>query len=206
LQIVAIGHSVEPRSCASPPNGPKSEYFPNVLLITHENRKALFYDDLLRGKTVLINFVSLRNEVSLRHMENFGKVQHHIGPRLGRDVFMYSITIDPLNDTPAKLESFAAGNPVQPGWLLLTGSPDAIRRVKNSLFAGESAHQHGSEADADCSLSMIRYGNEAVGLWGTVPISSRPEWIAQRVSWVEVRPRPSGPFRRRGPAPRPTSG
>jgi hypothetical protein len=54
-------------------------------------------------------------------------------------------------------------------------------------------------------MAMIRYGNEAVGLWGTVPTGARPEWIAQRVSWVESRPVPTGPFKRRGPFPRPTA-
>src|SRR4030081_2960035 len=112
---LAIGHSHEQAACVSPPNGPKSEYFPNVLVVTHENRKALFYDDLLRGKTVLINFMSSNDEMSFRFAENLRKVQQFIGPRLGRDVFIYSITIDPQNDTPEKLERFAARHGARPG-------------------------------------------------------------------------------------------
>jgi protein SCO1 len=197
---VTISHSHEPAACVSPPNGPKSEYFPNLVVVTHENRRALFYDDLLRGKTVLINFMSIKDESRLRISENISKVQRHIGPRLGKDVFLYSITADPVNDTPEALERFAAMHNAQPGWLFLTGDPAAIQRIKDSLFARGTAHQH--EAAEDCSAAMIRYGNEAVGLWGSVPSASRPEWIAQRVSWVESRPMPTRPFRRKGPVPR----
>jgi protein SCO1/2 len=205
MPALAIGHSRQPAGCISPANGPNSEYFPNVLVVTHENRKALFYDDLVRGKTVLINFISLKDELAYRHAQNLRKVQHYIGPRMGRDVFMYSITVDPQNDTPEKLERFAGRHDAQPGWLFLTGAPDAIQRIKNSLFAQGPVHNHDGGAMDDCSKSMIRYGNEAVGLWGTVPSSTSPEWIAQRVSWVKSRPQPTGPFKRRGPAPRPTA-
>jgi protein SCO1 len=198
---VSIGHSVQPDACVAPPHGPKSEYFPNVVVVTHESRKALFYDDLLRGKTVLINFMSIENEAIFRISENLRMVQRHIGPRLGQDVFMYSITIDPENDTPAALDKFAGRLGAEPGWLFLTGEPTAIRRIKSSLFSGDSVHHHGGGGIEDCSLAMVRYGNEAVGLWGTVSSTARPEWIAQRISWVESRPSPAGPFRRRGPFP-----
>jgi protein SCO1/2 len=199
------GHSPGSDACASPPNGPNSGYFPNVVVMTHENRRALFYDDLLRGKTVLINCMSVKDEAQRGHTGNLRKVQQHIGSRLGRDVYMYSITIDPENDTPAKLARFAETHGAGPGWLFLTGAPVAIRRIKDSLFSHGPGHAHDHADAEDCSMAMIRYGNEAVGLWGTVPIASRPEWIAQRVSWVESRPAPTGPFRRRGPFPRPTS-
>ena len=199
---VSIGHSREPLACVTPPNGPKSEYFPNVVVVTHENRKALFYDDLLRGKIVLINFMSIQSESVFRFSENLQKVQHYIGPRLGREVFMYSVTVDPENDTPGALDKFASKLGVDPGWLFLTGEPIAIQRIKSSLFSGDSIHNHAGGASDDCSLAMIRYGNEAVGLWGTVSSAARPEWIAQRVSWVESRRAPTGPFKRCGPFPR----
>jgi len=76
-------------------------------VITHENRKALFYDDLLRGKTVLIHFMSIRGDRDYRLVANIAKVQKYLQNRLGRDVFIYSITVDPVNDTPDALADFA---------------------------------------------------------------------------------------------------
>jgi protein SCO1/2 len=32
-------------------------YFPNFVLRTHEGKPVRFYDDLVKGKTVLINFM-----------------------------------------------------------------------------------------------------------------------------------------------------
>jgi hypothetical protein len=189
-----------PAPCIRPQNGPKSGYFPNVVVTTHENRRALFYDDLLRGKRVLINFMSTQGEPDTHITENLARVQAHLGDRLGRDIFMYSITTDPVHDRPAVLEAFAARHQVRPGWLLLTGEPSAIEMLRDRLFAGGTPHVHDSSHE-DCSLGMVRYGNEAVGLWGTAPASADPEWIARRISWVESRPAPSGEFKRRGPAP-----
>lgn len=198
---VAIGHSREAAPCVAPPNGPKSEYFPNVVVLTHEGRRALFYDDLLRGKTVMINFMSIKDDARIPITESIAKVQHHIGPRLGRDVFLCSITSDPVNDTPLALERFAASHSAQPGWLFLTGDSGSIQRIKDSLFSHAPGHDH-TAMEEDCSLGIIRYGNELAGLWGSVPFAYQPEQIAQRVSWVETRPAPTGPFKRKGPLPR----
>src|SRR2546430_6940505 len=95
-------------ACVRPPNGPNAGYFPNVVVVTHENRRALFYDDLLRGKTVMIHFFSTRDEGAVKLAGSLAKVQPYLGARLGRDVFLYSVTTDPVHDTPAVLEAFAA--------------------------------------------------------------------------------------------------
>jgi cytochrome oxidase Cu insertion factor (SCO1/SenC/PrrC family) len=39
------------------PTNPFSERFPNVVLRTHEGQNVRFYDDLLKGKIVLVNFM-----------------------------------------------------------------------------------------------------------------------------------------------------
>src|SRR2546423_1707320 len=81
--------------CERPHNGPYAGYFPNVVVVTHEGRRALFYNDLLRGKTVLVNCMSIANESVYPVTENLARVQRLLGERAGREVFMYSITVDP---------------------------------------------------------------------------------------------------------------
>src|ERR1044072_1519633 len=56
--------SAEDCECERPPSGPYSAYFPNVVVVTHEGRRALFYNDLLRGKTVLVNCMSIANDAA----------------------------------------------------------------------------------------------------------------------------------------------
>ena len=187
--------------CHRPLNGPNAGYFPNVVVLTHENRKALFYDDLLRGKLVMVNFMSIKADAVYRTTERLAKVQPHLGDRLGKDVFMYSITVDPLHDTPQALAEFAELHGVMPGWLFLTGAPAAIDNLRGRFFTAPSAHLCDAGPAEDCCMGMIRYGNEAVGLWGSVPSMSPPEAIAMRISWMEVRPQPAGPPKRKGPMP-----
>jgi len=185
--------------CVRPGGGPYAEYFPNVVVHTHEGRKALFYHDLLRGKTVLINCMSVKNETLYPVTANLVEVQRLLGERLGRDVFMYSLTLDPENDTPRVLRSFAEKHGVKPGWFFLSAKPDDVQLLRGRLFAHDAAH-HGSAVVRDCSAGLVRYGNEAVGLWGSVPAKAEPEWIVKRLSWVETRPAPAvGIFKRRGP-------
>src|SRR5712691_4901483 len=79
--------------CSLPPRGPYGDYFPNLVVWTHEQQQALFYDDLLRGKTVLINCMSIKNDAVYPVTDKLAKVQRLLGDRVGREVFMYSLTV-----------------------------------------------------------------------------------------------------------------
>jgi len=194
-------HDPSDCECARPRNGPYAGYFPNVVVVTHEGRRALFYNDLLRGKTVLVNCMSVAGDSVYPVTANLARVQRLLGERAGRDVFMYSITVDPERDTPRVLAEFADRHGVGPGWLFLTGAPDTIGLLRGRLFADVGGHAHSHGAARDCSMGLVRYGNEAVGLWGSVPSKTDPEWIVRRLSWVSTREHASGAPRRRGPTP-----
>ena len=49
--------AVTPSPVAARVANPFAGHFPNVVLRTHEGRNVRFYDDLLKGKIVLINFM-----------------------------------------------------------------------------------------------------------------------------------------------------
>src|SRR2546425_4288930 len=89
------------------PTGPRDGYFPNVVLTSHENEKARFYDDLVRGKTVVFSFMYTTCDGRCpQYTSNLVKVQRLLGDRVGRAIFMYSITLDPLVDTPKVLSQY----------------------------------------------------------------------------------------------------
>lgn len=177
--------------CSQTHSGPHADYFQNVIVHTHEGQKALFYDDLLRGKIILINFMSVRNEAFFPVTRNLSKVQRLLGGKLGRGLFMYSITIDPKNDTPQVLRAFAEKYEAGPGWMFLTAEPDVIESIRKRLYVSGGNHDHGAAPAEDCSLGLIRYGNEAVGLWGSVPAKSDPKVIAMRLSWIQEEEQPA---------------
>lgn len=192
----------EDPACERPSRGPKSDYFPNVVVTSHLGQRSLFYDDLLAEKTVLINCMSVRGNDAYPVTENISKVQPFLADRLGRDVFMYSLTVDAEHDKPEVLADFARQYGAQPGWSFITGSPEDMDAIRGRLFSHNPGLHHVGRTPRDCSVGLMRYGNEAVGLWGSVPAVADPEWIARRLSWVVPRDRQPNTFRRGGPLPR----
>src|SRR5512146_2087056 len=99
-----------------------ANYFPNVPLITQDGTTLHFYDDLLKGKIVGIDLIytHCKDECPLETAK-LAQVQRLLGDRLGKDIFFYSISIDPEHDTPAVLKAYAEKFHAGPGWLFLTG-------------------------------------------------------------------------------------
>jgi protein SCO1/2 len=186
--------------CSRPASGQHADYFPNIVVRTHERRRALFYEDLLRGKTVLIHFLNIKDGTGDRVAASLREVQSCLADRLGRDVFIYSIAVDTGRDVPELLSAFAERYAAGPGWIFLTADADAIEVLRGALFRG-TGHDHGRVDQQDCSNGLIRYGNEAAGVWGSVPMITDPRMIAERIDWVSVREAPTGRPRRRGPNP-----
>lgn len=170
---------------------------PNVVVTTHEGRRALFHDDLARGKVILVQFASLADDAGYPVLANVARVQALLGDRLGRDVHICTITTDAHNDTPRALADAAQRLGAKPGWWFLTGEAAALATLKMHFFQHGHAHGGGGE---DCSRGVMRYGNPATGLWGSVPAKAEADWIAERLSWLVARGKPDSAPRRRGPA------
>src|SRR5207244_9429441 len=85
-----------------------ASYFPNVTLTTQDGASVRFYDDLVKGKIVAINLIYTSCTYACPlETARLAQVQKLLGDRMGRDVFFYSITIDPDHDTPAVLKAYA---------------------------------------------------------------------------------------------------
>ncbi len=159
-----------------------ANYFPNVPLITHDGKQVLFFDDLVKDKVVAINFIytSCPDSCSLE-TARLKKVQKILGDRVGSDVFMYSITIDPETDTQEVLKAYTEKFKIGPGWLFLTGKEDDITllRKKLGLFIEEIQDDSG-----DHNLSLI-IGNQSTGRWMKRSPFENPYVLAKHVgSWL----------------------
>jgi protein SCO1/2 len=162
----------------------RERYFPNLVLITHEGRTVRFYDDLIKDKVVTINVMYTRCEDGWCPLTtaNLVRVQKLLKERVGRDIFMYSITLDPRHDTPAVLKKYARARGVGPGWAFLTGKSDDIELLRRKL--GFSWADPVRDAKRVNHTGNLRYGNEPLQLWAACPTMSKPEWIAESISWV----------------------
>ncbi len=180
--VLATRERPQPRR-GRPAGGYGPNYFPNVLLSTHENKKVRFYDDLLRDKIVVISFMYVQCAgICLPVLRNLVQVQKMLGDRVGRDIFMYSITLDPENDTPEVLRSHAEILEVGPGWLFLTGEPEDVELLRHKL--GFWDRDPVLDADKTQHGGMVLYGNEPMQRWAACPGQGRPEWMTKSILWV----------------------
>ena len=109
-----------------------SNYFPNVPLITHNGETVNFFDDLIKDKVVVINFIYTHCPDSCPlETAQLAKVQKIMGERLGKDVFFYSITVDPENDTPQVLKEYR--DRFKARWTFLTGKKEDIIQLRKKL-------------------------------------------------------------------------
>jgi len=162
----------------------RQRYFPNVALKTQDDRTVHLYDDLIKDKIMIINFMyATCDRICPRVIQNLVKVQKLIGARAGRDVFFYSFTLDPLHDTPSALKEYAAVHGAGPGWTFLTGPPDRMEMLRRKL--GFTDPDPAADKDRENHIGNIRYGNEARLLWGACPGMSHPEFIVESLSWVD---------------------
>jgi protein SCO1 len=110
---------------------------------------------------------------------NLVKVQRLLGDRLGRDIFMYSITLKPEQDTPRALMHYAHMHRVGRGWLFLTGVPSDLELLRRKL--GFVDPDPARDRDKSNHIGNIRYGNEQLMLWAACPALVKPASIVESI-------------------------
>ena len=185
---VARGESPKPSAVATPANmasrdRTRERHFPNVQLVTHEGRKVRFYDDLIKNKIVVINFMYSQCEgICPGITTNLVKVQRMLGDRVGRDIFMYSFSLKPEQDTPEALTAYAKMHKVGPGWQYLTGAPADLELLRRKL--GFTDPDPLVDADKSNHIGNVRYGNEPLQLWAACPGMMKPDMIVESIGWL----------------------
>jgi protein SCO1 len=162
----------------------RERYFPNLVLTDQNGRKLKFYDDLVKDKIVIFNMFYAKCEGKCPPItRNLVKLQKVLGDRVGKDIFMYSFTLSPKEDTVTALKHYAQMHKVKPGWLFLTGSPEDMETIRRKL--GYVDPDPAVDKDKSNHIGVIKYGNEPLERWGGCPAMSEPDWIAETLSWVD---------------------
>ncbi|WP_394754848.1 SCO family protein [Crenothrix sp.] len=158
--------------------------FPNVPVVTHDGQEVRFYDDLIKGKIVMINFMYAQCEKICPGMTaNLKRVQKELGDRVGRDIFMYSISLTPEHDTPEVLKAYTQMHDIQPGWTFLTGKKADIEELRKHL--GFSFSDPAIDKDKSQHLGVVKFGIESLERWGMSPALGDPKYIAEYLRWME---------------------
>jgi protein SCO1/2 len=169
--------------CASPAHA-GAQLIPNVALRTQDNVPVRFYDDLVKGKQVIINMMYAHCEgfcplITARLVE----VHRALAARMGQNLFICSITLKPEVDDPAALKAFAKEQrALLPGWQFLTGDAYDIETLRFALFR----HDHIKiDLDLESHAARLRIINDAIGRWLHVaPMASLPT-VLQHISWAD---------------------
>jgi protein SCO1/2 len=160
-----------------------ADWFTNVELQTHEGKTVRFYDDLLKDKIVLVNFMFTEcGDVCPGMTQNLADVQKLLGDRVGLQIFMYSISLQPEIDTPEKLKDYADMFDVGPGWLFLTGARDDVELLRHRLGFVDSDPEQ--DADLEQHIGTVRIANVPLHRWMMSPALLDPEAIVRSVMRV----------------------
>jgi protein SCO1/2 len=133
-------------------------YFTDVQLVNQNGDTMRLYSDLIDGKVVIINtfFASCTGSCPVM-AGSFAEIQKHLGDRVGKDVYLISISVDPTEDTPAKLKEYASRFHARPGWYFLTGTKANVELALRKL--GQYVE------DRNNHFNVIIIGNQRTGLW-----------------------------------------
>lgn len=160
--------------------GPRAAYFPNTIVQTHEGEKLRFYDDIVQGKIVIFNMMyTVCTGICPGNTANLLRVQEALGSRLGKDIFMYSMTLQPEFDRPRDLYDYVKRYGIKPGWSFLTGQPTEMEIIRRKLgFFNDNPK---IDANLANHTGMLRIGNEKLDRWFMMPSLSSPKQIAREI-------------------------
>jgi protein SCO1 len=156
LLIGVLAVSLPPRVA-----GDGSKLFPNTELITQDGKIVHFYDDLIKGKIVAIDLMYTTCQYACPlETARMAQIQKILGDRVGKDIFFYSISIDPEHDTPEVLRAYMEKFHVGPGWTFLTGKKEDITALSKRLGL-----YYDPSVNADGHVAYLLIGNEETGQW-----------------------------------------
>lgn len=156
--VVQQDSTSQPQEAKPAAQSAAQTYFTDVVLVNQNGEKMRFYGDLLHGKVVVINsFFATCQGSCLPMNRNLEKVQQALGDRLGKDVYIISISVDPTVDTPANLKEYAKKLHARPGWYFVTGEKQNVDFALNKLGQFVEYKQD--------HLNIFIIGNERTGLW-----------------------------------------
>lgn len=131
---------------------------PDVEVLDQDGNALHFYSDMIKGKTVAINFIFTNcTTICPPLAATFARVQKEMGDKVGKDVHFISISVDPLTDTPERLKTWGTKFKAGAGWTFVTGEKQEMDKLLNALGAAVSKRE-------DHTPAMI-IGNDTKGIW-----------------------------------------
>ena len=190
--VVAAAFATRERLSPAEP-GAGAYGIPDVSLLTHEGKPVRFYTDLVRGRIVFINMMYAQCTNRCPPMtQNLKQLHALLGDRPGRDVFLYSISLQPEFDRPQDLRAYMRQQGADlPGWTFLTGARAEVEKLRWAL--GFYDRDPAVDSDITQHTGLVRIGNAALDRWSMSPAMLRPERLLERLRGVDPESREALP-------------
>lgn len=169
------GHNHEESKVARKDNSPRKLVIPDVEVLTQDGKPVKFFADLVKGKKVMINFIYTSCGLTCPMAgRNFDKLQRSIGEKLGKEVFLISVSTDPTIDTPLILKEWGEKFHRQNGWTLVTGEEHKIKPLLMALT--------GNGPQRGLHTSLLILFDEVSGGWDTTSSLMPPSRLIEDLS------------------------
>ncbi len=151
---------------------------PDLLLRNQHGERVRFYTDLIKGKVVVLTFFYATCGYICEIQGNvLTRLQASLGNRLGKEVFIISVTRDPAADTPARLKVWSKRFKVKPGWTLVTGEIDDVNQLLK-MFVGDGP------GASEMHSSDVFVVNDKAQKWLVAPGVADPEPLLELINSV----------------------
>ena len=161
MDLRVAEHVEESAAEASPVShdvGPTKLDVPDIEVVDQNGRKIHFYTDLVKGRTVAINFIFTTCTTICPPLgATFARVQKELGDKVGRDVRFISISVDPATDTPERLKAWGEKFHAGEGWTFVTGNKPQVDELLRALGASSARREDHSPT--------VLIGNDVHGTW-----------------------------------------
>ena len=163
-EVADVPPEINPVDPAADPSITKTESYsfsaakiPHARVLDQNGKQLDFYNDLIKGRSVAINFVfTTCTAICPSLAATFRRVQQEARTR-GLDVQLISISVDPTVDTPERLQDFAKKFKAEPDWTFVTGDKAEIDSLLQALgVAVVNKNDH---------TPMVLIGNEVADQW-----------------------------------------
>lgn len=173
LLLAAIGAAADDR--------PAYLKLPDVTLVDQDGTSRQVLKDLVRGRIAVVSFVFTGCTTICSPVgANMGALDRVLGARAANEVSLFSVTLDPYNDTPGQLAQWRARFDDAPGWRLLTGRPADVEALLHAMQADPAGL-----ADHD---GFLWIGDPKTGAWQRVSAFAEPKMLAQLVDRLAAEP------------------
>jgi protein SCO1/2 len=151
------------------------DYFSNLELINQDGETVRFFDDVLKDKVVVINFIFTNCKGACPLITHkLTLVRDGLEGKIGNPIQFVSLSLDPERDTPAAMKEFAkTHNADHEGWVFLTGKSENLDNIIKRL--GQFTD------DLEAHSTMMLVGNVKSAHWIKVQPHELPPQIIQKL-------------------------